>query len=61
MKQFGMWYIPDECMGDKMSVLESNCCSEKPLVTCFFRDKPSVINCNDSPLFDKNAKPFWAE
>lgn len=61
MKQFGMWYLTGECMGDEMSALMSNCCSKKPLVTCFFRDKPSVINCNGSPLFDKNAKPFWVE
>ena len=56
MKQFGMWYLSGECVG-----VESNCCSKEPLVTCFFRDKPSVINCSGSPPFDKNGKPFWVE
>ena len=35
------------------------CCSEKPLIRCHYRDKPSIIPCKDSPSYANGSKPFW--
>lgn len=54
MKQMGMWYMKDE---DMLNV--NKVCAEEALVSCHYRDKPSVISCKDSPPLDKKAKSFW--
>jgi hypothetical protein len=61
MKQMGMWYVKDDvCHGENGSHVfdevgadgfADKCCSSKALVSCHFRNKPSVIPCDDSPLF----------
>ena len=67
LKQFGEWYVHDKCAEKSMEDNANNlpvsvhCCSTKPLISCYFKDKPSAIPCNDSPLHDKNAKPFWEQ
>ena len=70
-KQLGEWYLKDECvaktgsdiLGDGTTVehgsLVEPCCSAEPIITCFYKDKPSKIPCNDSPPIDKNGRPFW--
>ena len=35
------------------------CCSKKPLISCSFRDKPSIIPCKDSPNLDAGKRSFW--
>jgi len=37
----------------------SKCCSAKPIVSCHYRDKPSVIPCKDSPPIDAGRPSFW--
>lgn len=74
MKQFGMWYLRDECVDKSSSFIvqelsaKSNpggiaapCCSTEPLITCYYRDKPSAKNCNDSPAKDSRERKieFW--
>jgi hypothetical protein len=35
------------------------CCSAEPLISCFYRDKPSIIPCKDSPNLDDGRRSFW--
>lgn len=35
------------------------CCSAEALVSCHYRDKPSIIPCKDSPPIDKGKPSFW--
>ena len=37
----------------------SLCCSAEPLISCHYRDKPSVIDCSSSPPIDKGGASFW--
>jgi hypothetical protein len=62
MKQMGMWYLKDECVGKKAESLgdvNTACCSAEPIVQCFYKDKASVIPCKDSPPKDKGSPSFW--
>lgn len=61
LKQFGEWYVSDECSREESlsSAASIDCCSAEPLIECYYKDKPSVIPCIDSPLHDKNRKSFW--
>jgi len=48
--------------GDKkIGDLVQPCCSKEPLISCFYRDKPSIVKCNDSPNLDKGKPPFWGK
>jgi len=42
-----------------VSEFATECCSAEPLISCHYRDKPSVIPCQDSPSLDKAGKSFW--
>mmetsp|Transcript_45068 Transcript_45068/g.94502 ORF Transcript_45068/g.94502 Transcript_45068/m.94502 type:complete len:636 (-) Transcript_45068:263-2170(-) len=53
LRQMGMWYVNDHCEGN------NDCCSAKPVITCYYRDKPSIKSCADSPPKDKGAHSFW--
>jgi hypothetical protein len=68
-KQMGEWYVQEQCIHthiddipnfDKSdpSSLASTCCSAEALISCHYRDKPSVIPCKDSPPIDE-GKPSW--
>uniref|UniRef100_A0A7S0C9L0 Nucleotide-diphospho-sugar transferase domain-containing protein n=1 Tax=Proboscia inermis TaxID=420281 RepID=A0A7S0C9L0_9STRA len=70
MKQMGMWYLSNKCEAKKAEELfkldpsdekdlTAPCCSAKPIISCHYSDKPSAVNCNDSPKIDKKGKPFW--
>lgn len=39
--------------------LTQACCAAEPLVSCFYRDKPSIIPCQDSPNLDEGKPSFW--
>lgn len=54
-QQFGEWYVRDGCSED----LTKKCCATQPLVSCHYRDKPSIIPCLDSPSYDKDGESFW--
>lgn len=62
-KQMGMWYLNEQCEATADLVLDGNmvdnCCSVEPIVTCHYRDKPSIIPCKDSPPIDKGRPSFW--
>lgn len=68
-RQMGDWYLHDECIGKEANEIVSgtkikgnligSCCSAEPLITCFYRDKPSKIPCRQSPPKDKKGASFW--
>jgi len=63
-KQMGLWHIKEQCekldsMVATRSVTADSCCSTEPLVSCHFKDKPSIKPCPDSPLIDQWGKSFW--
>ncbi|CAB9497746.1 Nucleotide-diphospho-sugar transferase [Seminavis robusta] len=74
-KQMGNWYLEEKCVASTVeeitrkdkkirrsnshAYLAEPCCSKEPLVSCSYRDKPSVIPCKDSPPLDKGKKSFW--
>lgn len=68
-QQIGQWYVQETCIGkhyndivggDSTVSLSTHCCLAEPVVICHYRDKPSMIPCNDSPFLDKKrGKPFW--
>jgi len=66
-RQMGEWYLQDTCInkpksdivGEGAADLPSACCSAEPLVSCHYRDKPSIIPCKDSPPIDKGRPSFW--
>jgi hypothetical protein len=37
----------------------SHCCSKEPMISCHYKDKPSVIDCSSSPPMDSNAASYW--
>ena len=70
LQQMGGWFLKSHC--DETSIrngqaalqspggdLASSCCSEEPVVTCHFRDKPSKHSCGNSPPKDKGRPSFW--
>jgi hypothetical protein len=67
MKQMGMWHARDTCVGkeakeilaDYKGPLSEECCSKEPLTQCFYKDKPSIIPCKDSPSKDGGGQSFW--
>jgi hypothetical protein len=74
-RQMGEWYVKDTCIQKKRRqilglssptahvsegpVLIEPCCAAEPLISCHFKDKPSIIPCIDSPNIDKGKAPFW--
>lgn len=63
-KQMGMWYMEDKCTGtEALSKMASKdapaCCTAEPLVSCHYKDKPSIIPCKDSDPIDKGRPSFW--
>jgi hypothetical protein len=67
MKQMAMWFMQDQCIDKSISQIDlengeditNKCCSLDPLITCYYRDKPSFIPCKDSPPIDKGRRSFW--
>lgn len=68
LKQLGQWYVHEKCeKGDIVDEVDSagdefiskSCCAADPIITCFYRDKPSITSCKDSPPIDKGAKSWW--
>ena len=63
MRQMGMWYVRDECIGENAVAnhgdAAARCCAAEPLVTCHYRDKPSITSCVSSPPKDKGRASFW--
>lgn len=51
-QQLGDWYVADTTS----LVLES--CRTESQIKCHYRDKPSKIRCDDSPLIE-GTRSFW--
>ena len=66
-RQMGEWYVQEACIEKEATQISgfatnggvATCCSAEPLISCFYRDKPSKIRCDDSPNIDKGRAPFW--
>jgi hypothetical protein len=76
MRQMGQWHLKEQCesksLSDVLSLPGVNamataadtfnvCCSVEPLISCHFRDKPSVVNCSSSPPIDEGSPSWWEE
>mmetsp|Transcript_34215 Transcript_34215/g.72007 ORF Transcript_34215/g.72007 Transcript_34215/m.72007 type:complete len:614 (+) Transcript_34215:52-1893(+) len=71
-RQMGEWYFSDKCISNDLSNLigggdavsdgglVEKCCSQEPIFSCHFKDKPSKVPCPNSPLIDPHrARSFW--
>jgi len=62
-QQMGEWYLEDTCGNRSPSEITGksaeDCCAVAPIVSCYFRDKPSKIPCQDSPPIDKGRPSWW--
>lgn len=65
LKQLGSWNLKEQCEEgtNGAKIMEddgqSACCSIEPLVTCFYRDKPSIKPCKESKPIDKGGRSWW--
>lgn len=59
LQQLGEWYVQEDSSTDIEYMQMKYRCSEEPILSCHYRDKPSKIPCLDSPLHDKNGASFW--
>jgi len=62
-KQMGLWYLKEQCevyenISQNTNMMEQ-CCSVEPIISCHYRDKPSIHPCKDSPPIDKGRPSFW--
>ena len=65
-QQMGDWFVKPECENRKISDIDKKgkpftdyCCSVDALVSCHYRDKPSIVPCREKPPIDKGKKSFW--
>ena len=66
LKQMGLWNVNEECEGSQDLEQQGqsarptqSCCSAVPIVSCHYKDKPSLIPCKDSPNIDEGGLSFW--
>ena len=63
MKQMGWWYVDETCYENVLAGTKSadakSCCLTKPMIKCYYSDKPSVIPCKGSPQIDRTGRQFW--
>jgi hypothetical protein len=59
LQQMRQWYVRDEYEIGRCNGYD--CCVREPIVSCHFRDVPSVIPCKDSPPLDEEdpGDSFW--
>lgn len=71
----GLWYTNSQCEDGggvdvandltskgEVAKLDTACCSIEALVSCHYKDKPSVPACKDSKNavnIDSKGNPFW--
>jgi hypothetical protein len=63
-QQMGEWYLKETCSArHASSELKGDdtrdCCVAEPIVSCYYRDKPSKVPCKDSPPIDKGGSSWW--
>lgn len=66
-RQMGEWYVPEKCIQRKVDdvvktsvdSLVTGCCANDPIVSCHYRDKPSIQPCYRSPPLDKEQPSWW--
>ena len=70
MKQLGVWHLKEDgCLRTGASDAFASCCSAEPVLSCYFKDKPSAMSCADKDgpfggVFsagnrDGGARSFW--
>lgn len=72
LEQMGEWHVSDQCASKatsnynaskdhhrQLALPASSCCMAKPIVTCHYRDKPSIIQCRESPPLKPDGVSFW--
>lgn len=57
-QQLGDWYVSDNDDDGNLLPLSLDRCRTKPHIVCHYRDKPSKVRCDDSPLIE-GSKSFW--
>lgn len=66
-RQMGDWFVHDNCTGKvitNIAVFSKNakyCCSARPLVSCYYRDKPSIVSCDTSKAQREGSRNFWRQ
>lgn len=70
-KQLGQWYVQPQCVQKKVGDIDGadandlipSCCSKEALFECFYKDKPSMRPCKNSPSIDEGkdgeGRPSW--
>ena len=67
MKQMGMWFLEERCTENILGEIPNNvtislantCCTNDAIISCYYRDKPSVIDCSESDALDEGEPSFW--
>jgi hypothetical protein len=64
LRQMGEWYVPEQCIQRKvedmkMDSLSTSCCTQEPIFSCHYRDKPSIKPCYRSPPLDNDQPSWW--
>jgi hypothetical protein len=63
-RQMGEWYVEGQCIQTQLKEIGTNlatskCCSAEPIVSCHYRDKPSIKPCQNSPSIDEGQPSWW--
>jgi hypothetical protein len=66
LRQMGEWYVHDKCIppiiptnGNNANHVVTDCCSKEPIISCHYRDKPSIRPCKSSPPIDESGLSWW--
>ena len=58
LQQMGEWYLKEDWKSSSLSGTWGACLAE-PQITCYYRDKPSIVPCKESPPIDAGRQSFW--
>lgn len=67
LRQIGEWYVQEKCIQNSALIdgsstenaIVAQCCSNEPIFSCHYRDKPSIKPCYTSPSIDRNRQSWW--
>ena len=67
LRQMGEWYVQEKCIQNSALIdgssaenaIVAQCCSNEPIFSCHYRDKPSIKPCYTSPSIDRNRQSWW--
>ena len=64
-RQMGEWFVGEQCVQTKVDEIDivdslsTFCCANEPIISCHYRDKPSIQPCSQSPPLDKDQPSWW--